>query len=191
MMTENTVYRLNQIFDATLNLTGKVGIAGLKMSSIAKEAQIAIGTLYIYFESKEELLNALYYKLQKESAPALINEVSHLPIDIQLYKMWKIALERLVANNLRIIFLEQFLISPYISEANKKLDTTFRNYLKNLLDNGKKENLIKDIDSNMLISLIIGFIRNFSSYLVNEKDGRLTENSVDQSFSLCWEAIKK
>ena len=87
--------------------------------------------------------------------------------------------------------MEQFLISPYVSEANKKLDTTFRNYLKNLLDKGKKENLIKDTDSNMLISLIIGFIRNFSSYLVNDMDGRLTEDSVDQSFSLCWEAIKK
>ena len=190
-MTENAEHRLDQIFEATLRLTGRIGIAGLKMSSIAKEAKMASGTLYIYFKSKEELLNALYHKLQRESAPALIDEISHLPIDIQLYKMWKVALERLVANNLRIVFLEQFLISPYVSEANKKLDTTFRNYLKNLLDKGIKENLIKDTDSNMLISLIIGFIRNFSSYLVNDMDGRLTEDLVDQSFSLCWEAIKK
>lgn len=105
--------------------------------------------------------------------------------------MWKTALDSLVSNNLRIIFLEQFVISPYISESNKEIDTAFRNYLKNLLDNGKKENLIKEIDSDMLISLIIGFIRNFSSHLVNNNDGQLTEELIDESFSLCWEAIKK
>lgn len=183
--------KLIRIFNATLSLTGKVGIAGLQMSSIAKEASIATGTLYLYFKNKKELLNALYHKLQKESAPALIDEISHLPIDIQLYKMWKIALERLVANNLRIVFLEQFLISPYVSEANRKLDTRFKDYLRKLLDKGKKEGLIKDKDSNMCISLIIGYLRNYSSYLVNEKDGILTEKIIDQSFSLCWEALKK
>ncbi|RKN83537.1 TetR/AcrR family transcriptional regulator [Ulvibacterium marinum] len=183
--------KLNRIFNATLNLTGKVGIAGLKMSSIAKEASMATGTLYLYFKNKKELLNALYFKLQKESAPALISEINHLPIEIQLYKMWSLALKRLVENNLRIIFLEQFLISPYVSESSKEMDARFRNYLRDLLDKGKKENQIKDVDSNILISLIIGFLRNFSTYIFKDKEGELSEKSIDESFSLCWEAIKK
>lgn len=190
-MSDTATYRLNQIYNATLELTSKVGIAGLKMSSIAKEAQIASGTLYIYFKNKEELLNELYKKLQQESAPALITEINNLPVNIQLYKMWKVALEQLVQNNHRIVFIDQFLISPYISDANKKLDASFKNYLKDLLDIGKKESLIKDADSDMLISLIIGFLRNFSSYLVKENNGKLTETIIDRSFSLCWEAIKQ
>lgn len=190
-MTEIEVKRLVQIFCSTLRLTGKVGIAGLKMSDIAKEASMATGTLYIYFKNKEELLNALYLRLSKEGALAIVGEINHLPINVQLYKMWRAALESLVSNNLRIIFLEQFLISPYISESNKAIDTSFRNYLKGLLDMGKKQSLIKDADNDILISLIIGFVRNFSSHLVNEHEGRLTEESIDKSFSLCWEAIKK
>lgn len=183
--------RLEQIFDATLRLTGKVGIAGLKMSNIAKEASMATGTLYIYFKNKEELLNALYIRLTKEGALAIVQQINHLPVNIQLYKMWRAALESMISNSHRMIFLEQFLISPYISENNKKIDTSFRNYLKNLLDNGKKEKSIKGVDNDILISLIIGFVRNFSSYLVNEKNGELTDKSVDESFSLCWEAIKR
>ncbi len=190
-MSDTKTKRLDQIFDATLRLTGKVGIAGLKMSSIAKEASMATGTIYIYFENKEELLNALYFKLQKESAPAIINDISHLAINIQLYKMWKIALKRLVDNNLRIFFLEQFIISPYISESNKEIDTGFKNYLKQILEQGKSENLIKDVNSDMLITLIIGFVRSFSTHIVNDCSGQLTEKSIDESFSLCWNAIKK
>ncbi|TXN38318.1 TetR/AcrR family transcriptional regulator [Flagellimonas hymeniacidonis] len=190
-MSDTKTKRLNQIFDATLRLTGEVGIAGLKMSNIAQEASIATGTLYIYFENKEELLNALYFKLQKESVPAIINDISHLAINIQLYKMWKIALERLVDNNLRIIFLEQFVISPYISESNKQIDIGFKNYLKQILEQGKSENLIKDANSDMLITLIIGFVRSFSTQIVNDCSGQLTEKSIDESFSICWDAIKK
>ncbi len=183
--------RLEQIFEATLRLTGQVGIAGLKMSNIAKEASIATGTLYIYFKNKEELLNALYFKLQKESAPAIVRDITHLEINVQLYKMWSIALKRLVANNLRIVFLEQFIISPYISEANKKIDMEFKNYLKQLLEQGKSKNLIKDVESNMLIALMIGFIRSFSTHLVNDRKGHLSERAIDESFALCWNAIKK
>lgn len=182
--------KLEIIFNATLNLTGKVGIAGLKMSSIAKEANIATGTLYIYFKSKEELLNALYINVKKVSASAIVAEINHLPINVQLYKMWKTALAGMVSNSLRIIFLEQFVVSPYISKDNKDKDAAFANYLKKILDEGKQENVIKNIDSEILISLITGFIRNFSSYLVHNKNGQLTDELVDESFSLCWNAIK-
>ena len=190
-MSKNAEDKLNRIFDATLRLTGEVGIAGLKMSSIAKEASIASGTLYIYFESKEELLNALYVKLQKEGASAITGEINHLPINIQLYKMWRIALKSLVSNRMRMIFLEQFVVSPYISEANKDTDAAFINYLDNLLNHGKSESLIKDIDNDMLISLIIGFVRNFSLHVVRNCNSHLTEELIDESFSLCWNAIKK
>ena len=182
--------KLDLIFKATLDLTGKTGIAGLTMSHIAKEAGMATGTLYIYFKSKEELLNALYLKLQKESAPALVDRIIHLPIDVQLYKMWKIALKRLVSDNFRVVFVEQFMVSPFISEANKKMDMEFKNYLRHLLDKGKKEHLIKDADNDLLISLIIGFLRYFSTHVVHDKDGKLTEKAIDESFSLCWQAIK-
>jgi AcrR family transcriptional regulator len=190
-MIKNEENKLGIILKATLNLTEKVGLAGLKMSDIAKEANIATGTLYIYFKSKEELLNALYVEVMKVSASAIVSEIAHLPIHVQLYKMWKTALTSLVSNHQRIIFLEQFVASHYISETNKNNETAFTNYLKDLLDNGKKENVIKDADIDILTSLITGFLRNFAFHLVRNNNGILTEELTDKSFSLCWEAIKE
>ena len=190
MVKDSEKIKLNKIFDATLRLTGNVGIAGLKMSHIAKEASIATGSLYINFKNKEELLNALYDKLQGESAPAIIKDIAHLPIHVQMYKMWAIALDRLVAANNRIIFLEQFVVSPFISEKNKQRNMDFKMYLKNLLDKGKVENNIKDVDTDMLITLIIGFLRKYSTHIVTEKNSNLTDTLIDESFNLCWNAIK-
>jgi AcrR family transcriptional regulator len=190
-VNKNEENKLEIIFSATLNLTEKVGLGGLKMSDIAKEANIATGTLYIYFKSKEELLNALYIEVKKVSASAIVSEITHLPINIQLYKMWKTALNSIVSNYNRIIFLEQFVGSQYISEINKSKEMAFAKYLKDLLENGKNSSEIKDVEIDILTSLVIGFLRNYAFHLVRNNNGQLTEELIDKSFSLCWEAIKK
>lgn len=183
--------KLDQIFDATLVLTGKVGIAGLKMADIAKEAGIASGTLYIYFKSKEALVNALYVKLQKEGASAITSQIQHLPVNIQLYKMWRTAFKSLVSNPMRMIFLEQFVVSPFITRANKDADAAFKDYLNALLNKGKQEELIVETDNTILISLIMGFIRNYSMHLIQHKNNKPIEEAIDESFSICWKAIAK
>src|ERR1700759_528120 len=52
--------KVRQIFDATLKLVVKSGVAGVTMRQIAREAGIATGTLYIYFTDKEQLISQLY-----------------------------------------------------------------------------------------------------------------------------------
>ena len=46
------------ILDATICLLTREGIQGLTMDSVAAEAGIAKGTLYLYFENKEQMLEA-------------------------------------------------------------------------------------------------------------------------------------
>ena len=64
-MKEKDPNKVKAIFKATIELAGRVGLSGLKMSDIAKEAAMASGTLYIYFSSKEALLNELYKDSKK------------------------------------------------------------------------------------------------------------------------------
>jgi AcrR family transcriptional regulator len=52
------VYR-QTILEAAERVFGKRGFAAAKMTEIAKEAGLAAGTLYNYFESKEEIFQAL------------------------------------------------------------------------------------------------------------------------------------
>ena len=54
--------KLQAIADATFALVEKAGLSGLTMADIAGAAGIATGTLYVYYSSKEELINDLYQK---------------------------------------------------------------------------------------------------------------------------------
>ncbi|MBS1565823.1 MAG: helix-turn-helix transcriptional regulator, partial [Bacteroidetes bacterium] len=48
--------KIEQIFAATLRLVEEIGVAGITMRQIAREAGMATGTLYIYFKDKESLI---------------------------------------------------------------------------------------------------------------------------------------
>jgi len=54
--------RYNSILDAAEKIMQADGLYNLNMDLVAKETQLAKGTLYLYFKSKEEILGALSIK---------------------------------------------------------------------------------------------------------------------------------
>ncbi|MDP8223851.1 MAG: TetR/AcrR family transcriptional regulator [Candidatus Lernaella stagnicola] len=51
--------RRNQILDAARQVLFREGLAGASMNKIAVAAEVSVGTLYVYFQNKEELFAAL------------------------------------------------------------------------------------------------------------------------------------
>ncbi len=52
----------SDIIDAALRVFMQKGFGATSMNDIAKEAHVAKGTLYLYFDSKEDLLNEIAHK---------------------------------------------------------------------------------------------------------------------------------
>ncbi|AEB12759.1 TetR/AcrR family transcriptional regulator [Marinithermus hydrothermalis] len=61
MATEarNVVDKRTQILEATIRVLRERGISGLKVEDVAREAEVGKGTVYLYFEDKQDLLRAL------------------------------------------------------------------------------------------------------------------------------------
>jgi len=57
-----------------LELVVKQGIHATPMSLVARNAKVAIGTIYHYFESKEEILCEIYKLIRQDFATILIQE---------------------------------------------------------------------------------------------------------------------
>ncbi|MBN2179299.1 MAG: TetR/AcrR family transcriptional regulator [Deltaproteobacteria bacterium] len=63
--------RRKQILDAARALLLKRGISSTSMNRIARDAELSVGTLYIYFKNKEDL----YAELQEEGLNLLYDKV--------------------------------------------------------------------------------------------------------------------
>ena len=85
--------------------------------------------------------------------------------------------------------MHQFRYSSFISEESRKMDEQFVNHVVALLNVGKKEFIVKDMDNNILFPLLYGYVNNLARHFTAKKIN-LTEKIVEQTFGICWDAIK-
>jgi len=76
---EAAVNRRRQILDAAIRVFARQGFHACRVSDIAREAGVAYGLVYHYFESKEEVLNELFSE-RWSVLLAAIEEVDARPI---------------------------------------------------------------------------------------------------------------
>jgi AcrR family transcriptional regulator len=75
--------RRDQILDAAVGVFAKNGFAGANMEQIASAANVAKGTIYLYFKSKEEIFKAILN--ERSFVPHLADLVTEdLPLEIML-----------------------------------------------------------------------------------------------------------
>jgi hypothetical protein len=65
-----------RIKEAVIKLMLKEGFDGTSISKIAKAAGVSPATIYIYFESKEEMLSAIYKEYSEEIFGYLLEKIS-------------------------------------------------------------------------------------------------------------------
>lgn len=80
--------RKHQILAAARQLLFKKGIQAISVNQIARRAELGVGTIYFYYQSKEEI----FYALQEEGLDILSNQISAIgrttaPPDDQLRAM--------------------------------------------------------------------------------------------------------
>jgi AcrR family transcriptional regulator len=65
-LTPNQAARRDRVLDAALNLAAEGGYDAVQMRDVAARGQVALGTIYRYFSSKDHLLAACQLELWRE-----------------------------------------------------------------------------------------------------------------------------
>lgn len=73
-----------QLLDAGRSLIAAKGVAGLRIQEITETADVALGSFYNYFESKDEFLEAIMTESLTELAAATVatEDLSSDPADV-------------------------------------------------------------------------------------------------------------
>lgn len=180
------------IFQSTLELINEHGFHGTPMSQIAAHAQVATGTIYHYFSSKEVLLVELF-KDCKTNLIKHVFDIDHcLPYKERFFLIWK-RLTAFYLDHKEIFgFVEQFYVSPYF-EITK--DAEHQGYygadcLNNFIKEGIAEGAIKNYSNYAMLSSFIGVAM---AYIKNVIYGFSPVNKQDQEdlIDIIWNGVKK
>ena len=134
-----------RILESALKLFIEKGIDNTSTSLISKEAGVAAGTLYLYFENKVDLITELGTSIQEESLASFLDLIES-PVSYEsLEKFWLERVEWGVNNPDKYKFLIQFKSSPYNTENTKAKIPDHGKKLLNLLEDGIKNKIMKDL----------------------------------------------
>ena len=183
--------KIEQVFKATLKLVKGNGLSGFTMQSVAKEAKIATGTLYIYFKNKEALISSLFDACIKNSAAVIFkNYDAAAPFKIGFRVIWSNILQQRISRFEESVFIEQCFHSPFIDEKTKITVKKMFEPLHQLMKRGKDQHIIKDIDTFWLLAFMIGTINEIAKR-VTYFNKKLTQEVMDASFKMCWDGIRQ
>ena len=183
--------KIDLFLASTLTLVGQVGLVGLTMPLIAKQSGVAIGTLYIYFKNKDDLVHALYKQIKKRFGRTIfIGFTPHLPVEEGFRVIWENSLRYTVSNFPEQLFLQQFIASPYKREDQAMaVARPVMAPLAELLQRGQKEGLLKPDTECLLPGLLFGFVQQIAAQ-IHDNPARLTKAFMDTSFRFFWDAIR-
>ncbi len=179
------------ILTAALGLFAEIGFDATPVPRIAQAAGVGAGTIYRYFQSKEELLNTLF----RQSKRALFDTLDRgFPATGSIEEQYRHLFKALVgfeADNPRAFaFLEFHHHTPHLDEESKVLEQSLYEFLDTYLDAAIHSGVIKPLPPHAIIALVFG---SFAA-LVKARNARLldfTPDLLDSMETACWAAIRQ
>ncbi|MEN8186300.1 MAG: TetR/AcrR family transcriptional regulator [Bacteroidota bacterium] len=188
--SEKSLLKKEAILRASLKCITTYGFHGTNMKMIAREANIAAGTIYIHFKNKEEVINILYNEISAE-----INELVHVNYKAELsyyqnfINIWKAMLTLYIENPEKPEFLTQYAYSPYITSAAANKSDKLLEPIVAMFEKARKEKVIKDIPTPALIGLTHSPITSLVRMAKYNKI-KLSKINITNYAQACWDAIE-
>lgn len=183
-----------QILKATAEMIVEHGLQACPMSKISALAGCGAGTIYRYFETKQDLVKALFDDLITKLTTACTEGYdASLPLRERFFTLWGNYYRYVLANPCQRALMDQLLASPTIcAEHRENSLTVLQQVIGQLLDDGKHQGVFKDLPNELLNTVTYG-----SLSMMAKKQQQAPEKfscvSCDEEdiLSLCWDAIRR
>ena len=181
----------NAILDAATRLFAERGLTAAPTSEISKQAGVAEGTLFTYFETKDDLINALYRELKLELADAMMSGFPRKKsVRIRLRHVWDRYVSWGVANPDQRKVLAQLTVSEVLTKESRdaagapfvEFQTTIRDAIEQRVF---RSDLPAELISKSLVALGEATIDLMMSNRSKAKQHR------DSGFQMFWAGITK
>ncbi len=180
------------ILKSVLKLVNREGFYHLNMKKIAAEAGVAAGTIYLYFNGKEDLINALYAMIVAEfNQVVLAGYGENSDVKDNFFNMMDRAIDFYLKEPDNFSFIEQYTYAPFLFKENQEENFLLLLPIYKMMRLGKEQNIIKDIPDTVLLSIIHGSMNTIIKlHLARKTD--LRQKGAKQKFrEAIWEAISR
>jgi AcrR family transcriptional regulator len=186
---QKSIDKRSALLNATLSLVNHGGIQGASMAKVAKVANVSPATIYLYFESKQDLVNQLYLDVKVAFAVAAFKgHEPNVAVKNSFECIWFNMASFKLEHKEEASFLSQCDNTPIIDEVTRQEGLVHLTPLFDLWTQGQKEGIIKDISHYLLYAYSIypiAFLMNMQNRALCELD----EKALEEAFQAAWDSV--
>jgi AcrR family transcriptional regulator len=183
----------DEIIRAALELIAAHGFHAAPMALVAERAGVAAGTIYRYFENKDDLIRATHACLEQQILAALTEDY---PVGESVRERFLHIGRKLIAyflaSPMEFRFMEQFFNSPYgvVHRREKLFGKQEKSIILKLFDEALARRIIKELPLPVLCALTFGPLIDVCRDHILEFIV-LDETLIEQTVAACWDGVKR
>ena len=178
------------ILGAALALFVERGYYGTAVPAVAERAGVGAGTIYRYFKSKEDLVNALYRDCKEKLAMhVLIGISASAPPREQFHQLWSRLAHFSLENPAIFSFLELHHHVSYLDDESRAMEGRVLDLATSFVARLQAAKVVKPISADVIMAIVYW---SFVGLCRCAQEGRLilSEENLAVAEQCVWEAIR-
>jgi AcrR family transcriptional regulator len=182
--------RLN-LLKSALKLFVSNGVMNTSTAEIAKDAGTAAGTLFLYFPTKQDLLDELVLKIGQEQSDRIRSLLQpSFSARETFFTIWQGSVQWFLENIEAYQYLQQVRDTGMISETAAQESNKFFGFYYDAIQKGLQEGSIKPYPIGLIGDFLYQDIVAVMNQIKMQPDSSQCEETILQGFEIYWDGIK-
>jgi AcrR family transcriptional regulator len=183
--------RKEQVMLTALQLIQSNGLQSASMADISAKSNVAVGTIYHHFESREALIEALRTQLADQLAEALAAGLAGKgSLKDKVMGLWNNAHAFFVKNPLAASFLDQYSSSAIGASTAGMLKIKGLSSVQEFFKEAIKQGKVRKVEPEWLFEWLLASVLTTVRVSSNKQMTAISKKSIESGAEMCWAAFK-
>ena len=180
-----------RLLDAALKLFVEQGVVHTTTAQIAQQAGTAAGTLFLYFPTRQALLDELALSIGLEQSDYINTLLQPSFSAWQTFEViWRGSLGWFLHNSRAYLFIQQVRDTGLISPEAVQRSNQFFTYYYTAIQKGLQEGSIRALPADLIGEFLYQDIVALMNHLLRQPDASAREQIIQQGFDIFWRGIQ-
>ena len=190
MVRELSNEKKERFLSAALKLFVANGVHDTSTAEIAREAGTASGTLFLYFPTKQHLINELVLMISKQEADHINNLMDpSMSVRDAFFTIWDGSIRWLLENMDAYLYSQQVRDLGLITEAVSLETGKYFSFYYETIQKGLDEGSLKPFPIDLIGGFLYQDIVAVMNHIRMQSDSGLLNEAIQQGFDLFWDGI--
>ncbi len=172
-----------------LELVVEQGVHATPMSQVAKEANVAVGTIYHYFDNKNQIIEEIYSMICQDFGVVLMANLPEDNYKKQCEAMWLNLYNYFVGNPLAFKFIEFVGVPPIITPEIRLKNIVHFTNIRDFILSGILKKELRNVNLRLIMQMCFGSVISVAR-LKFKDELQMDEAQIKDAMKMTWDSVK-